>query len=111
MNCLPFLKNISTRSREIFFANWYNLELDMNSTSLPEEFRELYEQMPVFVDRKTASKLSGGLTTPSSLATADCLGLGPGKRFISGKKVFYPRYELCRWLADRGEMKLRGNKS
>jgi hypothetical protein len=64
--------------------------------------------LPEFVDRRTIATLSGGLTTPSALATADCLGKGPETRLCSAKKVFYPRFPLCKWLAGRVEIKKAG---
>lgn len=68
---------------------------------LPPVFQALYDQMPEFVDRQTASKMSGGIVAPGSMANADSLGEGPAVRVRTGRKVVYPRFELVKWLASR----------
>lgn len=76
--------------------------------SFPPEFQALFNRLPEMVDRRTAATISGGLVTPSGLATMDCIGKGPAVRFCGSRKVFYPRLELVQWLAERCQIKYAG---
>lgn len=71
-------------------------------------FQSLYEQMPELVDRKTASRLSGGMVAPGSIANADSVGDGPAVRVRTGRKVAYPRLEFVKWLAARCTVEYAG---
>ena len=75
--------------------------MDTALNELSPVFRNLYDQLPEFVDRKTASRLSGGMVAAGSIANADSLGEGPAVRVRTGRKVSYPRLEFVKWLASR----------
>lgn len=60
----------------------------------------LEKSLPPLIARTEASKLTGGLLSPRTLANLDCLGKGPGGRVKFKKKVAYEKGAFLAWFAE-----------
>lgn len=59
------------------------------------------KQLPPVFDRKTASRLLGGILSPKTLSNADATGTGPTVKIKIGKKIAYEREAFIEWLKNR----------
>jgi len=62
------------------------------------------KECPPLISRSEASRLTGGLISPRTLANLDSLGQGPKNKVRLGKKVAYERQAFLDFLAKRLEV-------
>lgn len=72
----------------------------MSNKSINKIIDDFHANVPAFVTRKEAERLTGGLLNARSLANADCAGVGvdPTGVLRFGRRIAYTRQALCDYL-------------
>lgn len=64
-------------------------------------FEDIGRDWPELISRKEASRLTGGIAHPRTLANLDCLGKGPSQKLRIGRQVCYTKKSFIEWLKGR----------
>jgi len=69
----------------------------------------LRQELPPVFSRKVASRMTGGLFAPGTLANLDSMGQGPGGVRV-GKAIAYERERFLAWFEKRLVKKSTGSR-
>lgn len=75
--------------------------MDSEIAALPKPLQEIYEELPPWVNRREAERVTCRAVAVGTMANADSFGTGPATRLKVGKKVLYPKKDFVLWLASR----------